>query len=747
MRKLKLLSTLLISCFAGTALAQDGDGLSCHVGYESAFLPYTDQDPETSEVDVKADQVQLQPGGTSIFTGDVDINRAGQELSANRATYNRNTGDLTANGEVRLRDSEIIIDSEQAEWSLESDEGRMLDAEYRLRETHARGEASHVLRQGRSKTNLKNATYTTCPEGSNAWQLKADKVRLNHETAVGEAEDVVIRVGNVPIFYTPYINFPLNDERKSGFLIPSFGSSDETGFDLITPYYWNIAPNLDATLAPRYMSDRGLMLGGEFRYLYGWGEGQFEAQYLNSDDHRGSSDDINPFYQEDRELFSWQHKTKGFENWYAKVDYNFVSDGYFFEDFGSSLSSSSRTHLRRLLETGYATDAWDFKARLQGYQALRDVRKQYKRLPQLLLTGYLPDQAYGLTYEIEGEYVEFDHDDRVDGQRMRFESAVSRPMGTAGYFVTPRVAINHTQYNLTNDTTNTYDDNASTTLPILSLDSGLFFDRAFQLGDSNYIQTLEPRAFYLYIPERDQSDIPDFDTRLSTFNMIRLFSYDRFIGGDRVGDANQLSLALTTRFINEETGKERLRLTVGQIQYFEDRTVTLPSGTAETDSDSDLIAEAVAYIHDEWALTAESQWDTGDKQSNMSAVGVRYRGESGTILNVSHRYRRENVVNNPGDGLETVDISTQLPLGDRWQFYGRWFRDLEESRTLEGLAGLQYDSCCWATRLVVRNYINDVDDDDRNMAIYLQFELKGLGNFGKKSDSLLESSIRGFDAH
>jgi LPS-assembly protein len=188
-------------------------------------------------------------------------------------------------------------------------------------------------------------------------------------------------------------------------------------------------------------------------------------------------------------------------------------------------------------------------------------------------------------------------------------------------------------------------------------------------------------------------------------------------------------------------------LTVGQIQYFEDRTVTLPSGTAETDSDSDLIAEAVAYIHDEWALTAESQWDTGDKQSNMSAVGVRYRGESGTILNVSHRYRRENVVNNPGDGLETVDISTQLPLGDRWQFYGRWFRDLEESRTLEGLAGLQYDSCCWATRLVVRNYINDVDDDDRNMAIYLQFELKGLGNFGKKSDSLLESSIRGFDAH
>jgi LPS-assembly protein len=672
-------------------------------------------------------------------------------MSADRATYNKNTGDLTANGNVRVRDSEMVVDAEQAEWSTTKDQGVMLDAEYRIRQMRARGEATHVLRQGQTQTDLKNATYTTCPEGSNAWSLKADKVHLDHENAVGEAKDVVIRVGGLPVFYTPYINFPLNGERKSGLLMPTFGLSGETGFDLTTPYYWNIAPNLDATLTPRYMTNRGLMIGGEFRYLFDWGEGQLEAQYLNSDDERGDSDDPNPFYNEDRELFSWQHDSHFENNWYTKVDYNYTSDGYYFEDFGSSLNVSSQTHLRRLLETGYSNGGWDFKARLQGYQELRDVAKQYKRLPQLLLTGYFPDQALGLTYELEGEYVEFDHDDRVDGQRINIESAVSLPLGTGGYYLTPRLALNHTRYNLSNDVTNSFDDDASRTLPILSVDSGLIFERAFKLGGGSYLQTIEPRAFYLYIPEREQSDIPDFDSSLATFNMTRLFSYDRFIGVDRVGDANQLSLALTTRFINESTGAERFRFTLGQIRYFEDRTVTIGNGVVETDSSSDLIAEAVAYVNDEWSITSELQYDPSESETNLSSIGVRFRGENGGVFNITHRYRKDNVPNNPADGLELLDISAQIPIGKNWNLYARSFRDLENKVTLENLAGIEYQSCCWATRLLIRDYINDVDssddnnnDDDRNLAIYLEFEMKGLGSVGKKSDSLLESSIRGF---
>jgi LPS-assembly protein len=292
---------------------------------------------------------------------------------------------------------------------------------------------------------------------------------------------------------------------------------------------------------------------------------------------------------------------------------------------------------------------------------------------------------------------------------------------------------------------NQFDDSASRSVPIASFDTGLFFERELDIGNGSYIQTLEPRAFYLYIPERDQSDIPDFDTSLSTFNMIRLFSYDRFIGGDRIGDANQLSLAVTSRFINQTTGDEALRLTVGQIRYFDDREVTLPNRQVETDNDSDMILEAVAFINNEWSASGELQWDAGDSQTSMSSVGMRYRGEAGGIFNISHRYREEDNLTNRIEGLEQVDVSAQVPLGERWQLFGRWYRSLDQKRTLETLAGVQYDSCCWATRVALRNYVNDAFDDDRNLAIYFQIELKGLGAFGKKSDSLLERSIRGYE--
>ncbi|WP_438971205.1 LPS-assembly protein LptD [Methylophaga sp.] len=753
MRRVKVLSTIIMACLAGTALAEQEGGLTCHFGYENLFLPATTVDPEQSQVDVKADSVQLIQTGTSVFTGDVDITRAGRQMTSERATYNRNSGDVTATGGVRLRDSDVIIDAEQAEWSLNKDEGRMLDAKYRIRQMHARGESSHILRKGKATTDLKEATYTTCPEGSNFWELKANKVHLNHETAVGEATNVVLRMGGWPVFYTPYINFPLNDERKSGFLAPTIGTSDETGFDLATPYYWNIAPNQDATITPRYMSDRGFMLSGQYRYLTEYSEGELEASFLSSDDLRTDGDDTNPYYQEDRELFTWQNRTY-YNRWHGIVDYGYVSDENYFEDFGSSLSLSSQTHLNQLAQAGYSGDFWNLTARVQGYQTLGDVQEPYKRLPQLLFRSNLPDQAFGLTYQMDAEYVEFDHDERIEGQRIDFEPAVSLPMGTAGFYATPRVALRHTQYDLKNDQTNSFDDSASRTLPVTSFDTGLFFDRDINFWGDSYTQTLEPRAFYLYIPRREQSDIPSFDTALSTFNMIRLFSYDRFIGRDRVGDANQLSLALTSRVLDQQTGKEKFRFTLGQIQYFSDREVFLPGGTVEEDRESDMIAEAVAYINDEWSVNGEIQWDPDVNQSNLSSVGMRYRNDNGVIFNISHRYRRENAATNVQEGLEHLDVSAHVPINDVWSVFGRYYRSLNTGTTLEGLFGVEYDSCCWATRLAIRNYVNEggifnnvnTEQQDRNLSIYLQIELKGLGAFGKKSDSLLEQSIRGYQA-
>lgn len=734
MRKLLIFFAITFSYFCSAEEAES-DWQYCNIAIDAEFLPPV-ENPEESDIDVKADNAQFIEDGTSVFTGNVIVERGGQELKADRATYNQTSGNVTAKGDIRLRDSEIILNAEQAEWSLSNDKGSLLDAEYRLRESHARGEASYVQRKGQQTTNLKNATYTTCTEGDDAWLLEASKVNLDHEEAVGSARDVVVRLGGWPVFYTPYISFPLNDERKSGFLLPSVGNTDQTGVDIATPYYWNIAPDQDATITPRYMSDRGLMMIGEYRYLTERSEGEMGAGFLYSDDLKNKDSDINKNYQEDRKHFTLKNTTKLAAGWTSDIDYNYVSDKEYIEDFGKNLTLSSTSFLNRELKVNHYGNNWDFIGRMQGYQTLVDVDKPYQRLPQLLLKGSIPDQVMGLTYGLTTEYVDFDHNDKVTGKRIDLEPSVSLPLGGSAGFVIPRVALRYTNYDL-DDVTTATDETPTRTLPITSIDSGLFFER--ETGD--YIHTLEPRAFYLYIPERNQSDIPIFDSGVNTFNMGQLFAHNRFSGSDRVGDANQLSLSLTSRFINQETGEENFRVSLGQIQYFSDRDVVLNNQTPDTSSSSDMIAEMVSYITKEWTVRGEIQWDTSGDLSNMSAFELRYLGKKGRLLNISHRYRRDDVTEL--DGLEQVDISGRMPFYKNWSVVGRFYRSLKDSRTLESLAGIEYQSCCWATRLVVRDYVANVQDD-RNLAIFLQLELKGLGTFGQKSEALLEKSIIGY---
>lgn len=756
MRKLMILSAGIVSCFAPLVSAEPYHVPShCPRPDANFFLP---EDPLTdeSEIDFKADNAQLVDLGTSVFTGTVDVRRGGQQLNANRATYNQSTGMVTAQGDVHLRDSEMSIFGDQAEWDLNEDRGTLIDAKYQMKQMNARGEATHVNRQGTQSTHLKNAIYTTCMEDDDFWKLKANEVDLDHDEGVGRAYDVVLRMMDIPVFYTPYISFPISDERKSGFLIPSFGNSNDTGFDVSTPYYWNIAPEMDATLTPRYMSDRGLMLIGEYRYLTTQSEGIIDAGFLSNDNLRSNGDEINPNYNEARKHFSFQQEGRYARRWRTQVDYNYVSDRAYLEDFSGNLSLSSTTHLNRMLNVNYSGDIWRFGARVQGYQSLlEEVRDPYQRLPQLTLNGLLPDQAYGLSYEFNSEFTAFDHNELVTGQRLNLEPGVSLPMGTAGFFVTPRVALKQSYYSLDNLSAQSQFDESSIsrTLPVVSLDSGLVFERPMSIAGNKMIQTLEPRAFYLYIPYRNQDDIPLFDTNLRTFGMGSMFSHDRFTGPDRIGDANQVTVGLTSRFINEETGREKLRMTLGQIQYFSDRKVNLRPDVRETTSDSDYIAEAVASITQEWALAGQIQWDPDTTQSSMSSLQLRYRSDDGGVFNIAHRYRRDDGENR--FPLEQIDVSGSVPINDQWSVIGRYYRSLRDSTTLESLAGVEYHSCCWATRIVYRDYIKDtdfinsvnrgIDGENRTKAIYFEIELKGLGRFGKKSESLLENSIMGYE--
>lgn len=740
MRKLIIFSTVTLTCFSSLVCAELNWPL-CSISNDAEFLPFV-VESEQSPVDVKADAAQVVDQGVSVFTGNVVINRAGQELQADRATYEKTTGDVTAQGDVTLRDSDMIVNSQQAEWSTSKDEGTLVNADYRIREMHARGNAGHIHRQGKVKTTLNEATYTTCAADDDAWLLDASKVILDHEKAVGSARNVIVRLGGIPVFYTPYISFPLSDERKSGFLAPSIGSTEQTGFDVSSPYYWNISPNEDATLTPRFMSDRGLMLSGEFRYLYGLGQGVVDAGFLASDSLEVNGLNPNPNFQQDRKHFSWQNSSRLSSRWSSTVDYNYQSDSAYIEDFATNLSLASTTHLNRQLNVAYNANNWNFTGRLQGYQTLTNVVTPYKKLPQLRISGLFPDKTMGLSYGLTAEYVDFDHEELTAGQRFDIEPSVSLPWRNAAGFITPRLALRHTQYNLTENDTAVSNTTPNRSLPIASIDSGLFFDRDISFAGNRYTNTLEPRVFYLYIPERDQNDIPIFDSGIRTFNMGQLFAYNRFSGTDRVGDANQVTTALTSRIIDQQSGREKLRITFGQIHYFEDRKVSINSSTVETRSNSDMVAEIVASVAKEWTARGEIQWDPDGNSNNLSALSLRYRGDNGRLLNISHRYRR-NGINNTA-GLEQFDFSARIPFNLQWSMVGRWYHSLEDNRTLESLAGIEYDSCCWATRLVLRDYINNPTEQERNLAVFFQIELKGLGAFGQNSDRLLADSVLGY---
>ena len=714
----------------------------CDLTKNTGFLSATSRVDEKL-VDVQADNAQLVGKGTSIFKGNVVVKRGGQELTTDRATYNQSSGIVTAQNRMRLRDKNIILDAEQAEWSLNSDQGVLIDAEYLLRRSHARGKANYVSKNGASETDLYSASYTTCLKDDNFWSLKASEVNLDHKEAVGSATDVIVRIKDVPVFYTPYITFALDDERKSGLLVPSIGSSSETGLDIQTPFYWNIAPGSDATITPRYMSDRGLQINGEYRYIYEQGKGEVNLGFLESDDLKNDSDLINPFYGEDRKHLSLKHSSRFKSGWSSYIDYNYVSDSAYLEDFGSNLSLASTTHLKRGLKVNYNGSNWVFKGKLQGYQTITNTTKPYQRLPQLMLKGTVPDHYLGLSYGLHAEFTEFDHADLVAGRRIHIEPSMSLPLQSAAAFMTSRVSLKHTSYDLNANTVGLSDNSPSRTLPVLSVDTGLFFERDMTISNTSYIHTIEPRAFYLYVPDRDQSDIPIFDSSMRTFHFGSLFAHNHFSGNDRVGDANRLSMALTSRIINPETGKVHLRASLGKIQHFQDRDVVMPSMKKGTRTDSDMVAEVSAAIAKDWAFRGELQWNPHGNTSNLSALQLRYRGDKQQLLNISHRYRRDGT--SPLNGIEQVDISGRLPISNQWSVVGRYYRSIREGSLLEGLAGVEYQSCCWATRLVIRDYVNDAFDQDRNLALMFQVELKGLGNFGKRTDALLGRSILGYD--
>ncbi len=694
--------------------------------------------PENSDrVIIEAD------GATAIeqeealqLLGSVRVRQQQRMMEADSALYDRDDETLDAEGNVYFEQPGLRVTSGTAHFDLGEEQGTLREVDYRLVDQGARGSASSAWFESSDLTHFNDISYSTCKPGSNAWSLEADKLDVDKASGEGIARHAKLRVSGVPVAYVPYISFPIDGRRKSGFLFPSFGSSDRSGTDISIPYYFNIAPNLDATFTPRYLSKRGLLLNGEFRYLTEKHGGRVRAEILPDDSEVPDSANST------RGAFSFQAFGRPKDRWTYDIDVNYVSDNQYLDDLGNSLSVTSAKHLERRGDMRYTGNDWHFLARLQHFQTV-DIASEapYRRLPQLLFDLNKRRQAFGLTYHLRSEFVHFTHEDgdRVRGQRFDLQPGVSLPLTRSWGFLTPKISLRYTSYNLENQVPSR-DPNPDRLLPTLSVDSGLYFDRYTRLFDNAVTQTLEPRLFYLLTPYEDQDDLPDFDTSNVNLNFSSLFRENRFSGTDRVGDANQATLALTSRTLSEATGEELFRASIGQIYYFRDQRVQLtPTTSTQDESSSPLVADAAARFSRHWSSAASIQWNPHSASDNIEkgTLSVRYRDGNERIFNAGYRYTL--------GAVDQTDLSARWPITNRISAVGRWTHSLLYHKTVLAFAGFEYDSCCWRVRLLGQQLLTDVSDEPVN-SILLQFELKGLGRLGHDVDDYLETNISGYDA-
>ena len=706
--------------------------------------------PESFPIEATADHYQANGDGTIELIGDVIIQQGGRQLESDRITINQHTRETSLLGNVRIRESGMLMAGEEAELNLNEKNLSLKSAEYVVHDSRIRGTAEHIYNESQSTLVFSKSSYTTCEPKSNAWLFEASDIRLNQASGWGTAKHAIIRVKDVPVFYFPWLMFPIDDRRQSGFLFPSFSSGEENGTKVALPYYFNLAPNYDATLTPRHMSERGTQLEGEFRYLTNYGEGELGAAYLPND---------NSFNDETRNLNLWKHEGSFAKRWSAEVDYTKVSDDDYFDDLATSLNAKSQTHLDQKAGVKYTANHWNASLNVERHQTLdellTDADLPYRKMPQFSLNGEWNHGQSGFYSLFQSEITRFEHPEEdfngvTDADRITLAPGIEYRYRKPWASATPRLRVIYSEFDF-DSAIEGQSIQEDQTLYTASLDAQLFFERPATIGNSDYTQTLEPRLFYLYTPFEEQSHRQTFDSGRITFDYNQLFRENRFTGGDRYGDANQVSLGLTTRFINKNTGWEQFRASMGQIFYFDDRRVQLTESDAvETDERSAWVGQTEWRFNQHWRMLSELQWNENVNNIDRASASVNYESAEHGLFNASYRYLDDGASTFSGsDKIKQTDISFLLPANENWSVIGRWGYDLEYERSFENLVGVEYDSCCWRVRLVNRRYLKEDSDDplmvEPQRGVFLQFQLKGLGGIGNELDDILNESIRGFE--
>ncbi|MDH5767050.1 MAG: LPS assembly protein LptD, partial [Gammaproteobacteria bacterium] len=576
------------------------------------------------ETRISAKQVQNAAGDITSFSDEVIIERNQLRLSADKVIFDRPQQKLEILGNIHIDAENLSINSDTGWLELKTNQGEFNNSHYYLPGSHFRGSTPGLSIDNGKQTLLIDSSFTSCPENNNDWSLNTSRLKLDHETQTGTARHAVLWFKSIPLFYTPYISFPLGEERRSGFLMPQFGSSSSRGGELGIPWYWNIAPNQDAVITPRVMKKRGTQLKTDYRYLTESSRGDINIEYLDKDKQ----------LKEQRHLLKWvNHSDIG-----QSVDFdlliNDASDTDYLEDLGSSIDISNTTHLERNARLSYNHQPWTVKLFSQSYETLDTNiavnNRPYRRLPQITITASDTIFKSDFTWSLNSEWVDFKHEsnNKINGQRFDAHPKLSWPLTGNAWYLVPSSGLHHSSYSLTDSTGNKLDIK-DRNLSISSIDAGLFFERE---AGSDLIQTLEPRLFYLYIPYRDQSTIPLFDTGQYDFSFSQLFRENRFTGVDRIGDTNQLSFALTSRLLDTSSGNEYLSMSIGQIFYNQNRAVSLDN-SIDTKNQSDTIAE----ISSQWRnlkTRATVQWNPETREADKQNIQLQYKNDNQLIFNM-----------------------------------------------------------------------------------------------------------------
>lgn len=765
--------------------------------------------PEKAPVRTHSDEEISERQTRLEFRGNVSITQGNRSIATDSASYDKDTKQAKMTGGIQLRDPEVMVRADVAQMNLDSGNAQFENARFVLYETRVHGVAQHLERFGNNVINLEQSMISSCEPGDNAWAIRGSEISLHPDEHYGTAQNMRLNIKNIPILYTPYIRFPLGEERLTGFLTPTPGYSSRNGFEMSVPFYWNISPSTDATLTSHYMSSRGYMLEPEVRNLTSYLESKISGSFINND-HGGYSsfaeqqiadgtlteEQAYPYRGHDRWFAKFEQQGGKGRDWATAISYSDLSDKDYLRDmYSGSVESNRQAYIRQMASADYRSEHWFSGIKVDEYRLLTTAHLAYRELPRIHIDGNY--QINDWVLKLNNEYVNF-------AQNRYFESSFDKPasyesalantiygerintdyslMWDKSYtwgFVKPKIGVKGLAYDLDDKRLIASSDSAPRFVtPQASVDTGLYFEREAKVFGGEYLQTLEPRAFYFYSAYRNQDSLykltpnksfVNFDTGDLTFNYNQLFRTTRFAGGDRLDDANQLSLAVSTAFSSQDTGAERLRMSIGQIFYFRDREVTIFDKDVATSSvledtrrsTSDWAAQVSGQVSSRLHLSADAAYDQNNDRLDSANAGLHYMDDSYRIANITYRYTFKPVISSPAQpkpvvvqSINQLDTSIILPINNRWSIIARNNHDFTHGVELDTFAGLEYNDCCYRVRVLGRrwlrvdytteNFLANLTNKDFEPGIMLELELKGLGGMDRKISNLLERTVTGF---